>query len=94
MAAANQSMKRRRKKKKVTKTVTTDRKRQADAFFDKWIKDREDKGLSVKKRIKGDEKGGSKVTRTTKTKTTTEVEEADGEEAATAVAGTTGGVSK
>ena len=44
----------------MTYEINETKKAKEDAFFDKWMKEREDKGVSLKKRIIGREKEGGK----------------------------------
>ncbi len=41
-------------------TISVAKKENEDAFFNKWMKQREAKGISLKKRIIGNEKEGTK----------------------------------
>lgn len=43
-----------------TLEISETQKKKEDAFFDKWVKEREAKGISLKKRIIGKDKDGSK----------------------------------
>jgi hypothetical protein len=78
----------------VTKTeqsqLDISKKEQEDAFFNKWLKQRESKGISITKRIKGNEKSNSGTKKTKKTKTTTKTTEEDVGEDRAAKAGKAG----
>ena len=70
------------KKKKLTKIEQKEidiiKRQQEDAFFDKWLKQREAQGLSVKKRIIGNERGSKNTKRIKKTTITKEEEVEEG----------------
>jgi len=70
------------------------KRKQADAFFDQWVKDREAKGISLKKRIIGREKEGPKVVKKTTKKVTIKDGQGDEESEEGTTAARRGGTQK